>query len=160
MDTLDYSGSGLNQGSKLVVAAVGEKRRSLPASFEGTLRDGYRNPRVVMPGVLAVEGTDPEGFRASDAVAKFPLVILCDDAEFTARSLANFLWVTFTRSNPAVDVHGIDAFYKDKAWGCRGSIVIDARIKPHHAPPLVMDKRVTDRVDALAARGGPLHGLF
>jgi len=160
IDTLDYSGSGLNEGSKLVVAAVGEKRRELPTTFNGALREGYRNPRVVMPGVLAVEGSDPEGFRASDAVASFPLIVLCDDADFTARSLDNFLWVTFTRSNPAVDVHGIDSFYAHKAWGCRGSVVIDARIKPHHAAPLVMDKQVIDRVDALAVRGGPLHGLY
>jgi 4-hydroxy-3-polyprenylbenzoate decarboxylase len=155
MDTLDYSGSGLNQGSKVVVAAVGEKRRTLPTSYSGE-----RNARVALPGVLAVQGAEPDSFRNDEPAAKFPLIVVCDDAEFTARTLANFLWVTFTRSNPAVDVHGIDAFYKHKAWGCRGSIVIDARIKPHHAPPLVMDKRVIDRVEALAARGGPLHGLF
>jgi 4-hydroxy-3-polyprenylbenzoate decarboxylase len=47
-----------------------------------------------------------------------------------------------------------------KHWGCRGPLVIDARIKPHHAPPLVEDPAVTKRVEALAATGGPLHGLF
>jgi len=148
IDTLDYSGPGLNEGSKLVIAAVGEKRRELPTS----------SPlgRVVMPGVLALEHTEPKIVPRTD----FPLVVLCDDAELTARNLDNFLWITFTRSNPAVDVHGIDEFYAHKAWGCRGSLIIDARIKPHHAPPLVMDRRVTERVDALAARGGPLHGLY
>ena len=29
IDTLDYSGSGLNRGSKVVIAAVGDKRRDL-----------------------------------------------------------------------------------------------------------------------------------
>ena len=43
-----------------------------------------------------------------------------------------------------------------KHWGCRGALVIDARIKPHHAPPVVEDPEVTRRVDALAARGGRL----
>ena len=31
-----------------------------------------------------------------------------------------------------------------------GSLVIDARTKPHHAPPLVEDPQVSRRVDALA----------
>lgn len=90
----------------------------------------------------------------------FPLIVLVDDAEFAARTLNNFLWTTFTRSNPATDVHGVEEFVEDKHWGCRGSLVIDARIKPHHAPPLVEDPAVTRRVDALAAPGGPLHGLI
>ena len=54
------------------------------------------------------------------------------------------------------DVYGIGAFTRHKHWGCTGSLVIDARIKPHHAPPLVEDPQVTKKVDALAARGGPL----
>ncbi|HEY0133176.1 MAG TPA: hypothetical protein VGB85_03825, partial [Nannocystis sp.] len=60
----------------------------------------------------------------------------------------------------AVDIDGIEPEVMHKHWGCRGSLVIDARVKSHHAPPLVEDPDVTRRVDALAARGGPLHGLF
>jgi 4-hydroxy-3-polyprenylbenzoate decarboxylase len=99
-------------------------------------------------------------YTAADSINRFPLVVLVDDAEFTARTLANFLWVTFTRSNPAADIDGIESFTEQKHWGCRGSLVIDARIKPHHAPPLVEDPDVARRVDALAARGGPLHGVI
>ena len=44
----------------------------------------------------------------------------------------------------------------DKHWGCQGSLVIDARIKPHHAPPLVEDPKITAKVDALAAKGEPI----
>jgi 4-hydroxy-3-polyprenylbenzoate decarboxylase len=84
------------------------------------------------------------------------LVLLVDDAEFVSRSLSNFLWVGFTRSDPATDIHGLGVFTEDKHWGCHGSLVIDARIKPHHAPPLVEDPVVTSKIDALAARGGPL----
>ena len=65
--------------------------------------------------------------------------MIVDDSEFTARQLKNFLWVVFTRSNPASDIYGIDSFVEDKHWGCRGSLVIDARIKSHHAPPLIED---------------------
>ena len=88
-----------------------------------------------------------------------PLVVIVDDADFAAASLENFLWITFTRSNPAADVHGVDAFTHQKHWGCRGPLVIDARLKPHHAPPVEEDPDVTARVDALCRRDGPLGDL-
>jgi 4-hydroxy-3-polyprenylbenzoate decarboxylase len=72
----------------------------------------------------------------------------------------NWLWVVFTRSNPAVDVDGIGAFTEHKHWGCTGPLVIDARIKPHHAPPLEDDPTVTKRIESLAVSGQPLQGLF
>ena len=68
----------------------------------------------------------------------------------------NFLWVTLTRSDPANDVLGINSETNNKHWGCQGSLVIDARIKPFHAPPLMEDPEVSKKVDALAAKGGPL----
>jgi 4-hydroxy-3-polyprenylbenzoate decarboxylase len=177
IDTLDYSGSGLNEGSKLVIAAAGPKRRELSAAVPAELHlpAGFGEPRVCMPGILAVNapafaaGQDnvPEDvvrFCAevgpTDELAGFPLVLLVDDSEFTARHQNNWLWVAFTRSNPAADVHGVGAFTHQKHWSCRGPVVIDARIKPHHAPPLIEDAEVSRRVDALAARGGPLHGIL
>jgi len=178
IDTLDYSGSGLNAGSKLVIAAAGPVRRTLPTTLPADSRfpDGFSNPRVCLPGILAVQappfrkanaGREPpeikrfcQAFQPADALNAFPLVVLVDDSEFTARTLNNFLWVTFTRSNPAADVHGIGSFIRQKHWGCAGSLVIDARIKPHHAPPLEEDADVTRRVEGLAARGGPLHGII
>ncbi|MEX2140248.1 MAG: UbiD family decarboxylase [Pirellulales bacterium] len=177
IDTLDYSGTGLNTGSKLVIAAVGPPRcelaRELPAGFVLPGELAWTNPRVAMPGVLVVEGSgfgvQGSGLDAEDlgpwtldlgrSLDHFPLVVVVDDSEFTARTTSNFLWVTFTRSNPAADVHGFGEFIDQKHWGCRGPLVIDARIKPHHAPPLVEDPAVSRRVDALFVRGGPLHGL-
>ena len=179
IDTLDYSGTGLNAGSKLVVAAAGPPRRSLPTALDESLRlpEGlqFSRPRVVMPGVLAIQGpayrADAGGrdravarfcdaFQAGDALNRFPLLVVVDDSEFAAQTLSNFLWTIFTRSNPAVDVYGIESFVVDKHWGCRGALVIDARAKPHHAPPLIEDRETTRRVDALAAPGRPLHGVI
>ena len=174
IDTLDYSGDGFNAGSKIVIAAAGQARRSLPTEIPSDLRlpDGWKNPRVVIPGVIAVEGMpcndrndgQLEKFcreLSSDApLNQFPLCILVNDSEFTARTLNNFLWTTFTRSNPASDIDGIDSFVEQKHWGCRGSLVIDARIKPHHAPPLIEDPKISHRVDQLASRGGPLEGII
>jgi 4-hydroxy-3-polyprenylbenzoate decarboxylase len=176
IDTLDYSGGGLNRGSKLIVAAVGKARRTLPTTVPAELRlpDGFSDPRVCLPGVLAVrapafragpDGRCPELARFCAAfdprawINSFPLVLLVEDSDFCARSLDNLIWVTFTRSNPAVDVDGIAAQTVHKHWGCHGALVIDARPKPHHAPPLIEDPAVTSRVDALFARGGALHGL-
>ena len=171
MDTLDYSGSGFNQGSKVVIAAAGPKRRDLGTEVPSSLPlpDGFRNPRVALPGVLTIESPKSEDAprrfceafaAATSSLLQFPLIVLVDESEFAARTLNNWLWVTFTRSNPASDICGIDAFTNDKHWGCRGPLVIDARVKPHHAPPLIEDPKVTARIDQLAASGGPLHGLF
>lgn len=186
IDTLDYSGSGFNAGSKLVIAAAGPPRRELGTALPAdiSLPSGYQNPRIALPGVLVMESSKEitssrtgDAFTTSQSTAKashldpsfealqgtlahFPLIVIVDDSEFASRTLNNWLWTTFTRSNPASDIDGIGAFISAKHWGCTGSLVIDARIKPHHAPPLVEDPRVTQRVDQLAARGGPLHGII
>jgi 4-hydroxy-3-polyprenylbenzoate decarboxylase len=173
IDTLDYSGHGLNQGSKVVIAAAGPRRRELPIErLPGVhLPDDFDDPRVVLPGILVVSGPNyREGqsdcasfcrsFDRTDPICAFPLIVIVDDSEFTARTLRNFLWVTFTRSDPAADIDGIGAFIDKKHWGCAGPVVIDARIKPHHAPPLLDDPEIERRVDLLAAPGGPLHGVY
>jgi 4-hydroxy-3-polyprenylbenzoate decarboxylase len=172
IDTLDYSGDGLNEGSKLVVAANGPTIRSLSTELPSdlTLPVGYSDPRICFPGCIAVEGPKCSGSAderaaeidnlckhlASQNLSETPLVVVVDHSEFTARVLRNFLWVVFTRSNPAADVYGVDSFVEQKHWGCRGPLVIDARVKPHHAPPLIEAPKVTGKIDALAARGGPL----
>ncbi|MCG8554489.1 MAG: UbiD family decarboxylase [Proteobacteria bacterium] len=178
IDTLDYSGAGLHRGSKLVIAAVGKAIRKLPAALPSGLRlpEGFSEPRVVIPGVLSVRApraSQPGGhelepglnrfctsYRASDAINAFPWIVLVDDSDFTARNLDNFLWVTFTRSDPARDIWGIEATIRHKHWGCRGALVIDARVKEHHAPALEEDAAVTQKLEGLAVKGGPLEGLM
>lgn len=176
IDTLDYSGTGLNAGSKVVMAAAGERRRELaraiPAGF--ALPSGFEGARLALPGVVVISGprftgadsgaADIQtllGFLAGrEAPAGLPLFVVVDDAEFCARTLRNFVWVTFTRSNPSHDLHGVGSFVAHKHWGCTGPLVIDARIKPHHAPPVIEDPEVARRVESLAAPGRPLHGVL
>jgi 4-hydroxy-3-polyprenylbenzoate decarboxylase len=175
IDTLDYSGHGLNQGSKVVIAAAGPVRRELATEWPSGSRlpENFSQPRVVLPGILAVQGPSYRPnmganeiisfrrfFGRDDPIHGFPLIVIVDDSDFTARNERNFLWVTFTRSDPAADIEGIGAFTDKKHWGCTGPLVIDARIKPHHAPALVDDPEIEKRVDALAAPGGPLHGVY
>ncbi len=174
IDTLDYSGSGLNAGSKVVIAAAGPIRRELLQEIPGDLSmpTGINKVRLIMPGVLVISGLEykqqdqTRGLNCltelpdSHPLNQFPFIVIADDADFAAESLNNFLWVAFTRSNPAADLFGIGAFNEQKHWGCTGSLILDARIKPHHAPPLLEDPAVTRSVDQLAAPGGPLHGVI
>jgi len=163
IDTLDYSGDGLNAGSKVVIAAAGPPIRELATELpsELALPAGFTNPRLVMPGVVAIQGPAATNSALSTqysvpSTESLPLHVIVDDSNFASWSLNNFLWTTFTRANPAADIHGIGSFAEQKHWGCTGPLVIDARLKPHHAPPLIADPQISKRVDALAARGGPL----
>jgi 4-hydroxy-3-polyprenylbenzoate decarboxylase len=175
IDTLDYSGSGLNSGSKVAVAVAGAVRRELwselPAGF--ALPRPFEKFKMVMPGVLAIEV--PKNIKNSDLpivleildehlrdadLNSLPLLVLCDDADFTAQNINNFVWVTFTRSNPSHDIYGIDSFTEHKHWGCNGPLIIDARIKPHHAPVLEKDPDVEKTVDKMGEKGGALYGII
>ena len=177
LDTLDYSaGMGLNAGSKLVAAAAGPPCRVLATRVNENLRlpAGFSEPRLAFPGVVCVRGPkatirreeaeyDPrmrQFVERLEAPADVALIVVVDDSEFAARSVSDWLWVTFTRSDPASDIYGVGESTHRKHWGCAGPLVIDARLKPHHAPPLVEDPAVTQRVDALGAPGGPLHGII
>lgn len=189
IDTLDYSSGVLNEGSKVVIAAAGPPRRELPTELPPhvPLPPGFREPQVVLPGIVVLQGPPARQAVAEDAahvpgpspdlhaaetaapierlcqaippehpLRRFPLLVVVDDSGFASASLDNFLWVTFTRANPASDMYGVGAFIDQKHWGCHGPLVIDARLKPHHPPPLEPDPAVARRIDALAARGGPL----
>jgi 4-hydroxy-3-polyprenylbenzoate decarboxylase len=159
IDTLDYSGTSINSGSKVVFAANGIVKRMLGKTVPAFLNEFAA--ALIMPGVLSIQ---LKPFTTYDAAHEewnnineklksftaeldaFPIIILCDDAAFAAEKLNNFLWVAFTRTNPSHDIYGVNSFTENKHWGC-SSVVFDARIKPHHAPPLVLDKGVERRVD-------------
>jgi 4-hydroxy-3-polyprenylbenzoate decarboxylase len=173
IDTLDYSGTALNSGSKVVFAAYGNKLRSLctnvPDAFKN-LND-FGNAQLIMDGVLTLQTSKFTDYTQAQremqqldaailqrtsfaALSALPLIIICDDSDFMTQDFSNFLWATFTRCNPARDIYGIGSFTEYKHWGCNGSLIIDARIKPHHAPPLISDKATEEKVDKLFERMG------
>ena len=168
IDTLDYSGEGWNQGSKLVVPINGAKRRDLLTSIPGDLPLGpdLHHPKLCSPGSIAVEtklslDAAVEQIAApmssqKDLAKQIAIITLVDDSTFTSRSFNNWIWVAFTRSNPATDLRGVGENTFHKHWSCSGPLVLDARVKPHHAPPLIESPEVTKKIDALAAQGGPL----
>ncbi|WP_316837117.1 UbiD family decarboxylase [Pedobacter nutrimenti] len=162
IDTLDYSGEGLNSGSKVVFAAAGEVKRQLSTVLpSGLATDGsFSGYHMAMEGVMTVQASaylnkDQAGIEMSELKDQLQqrnldglgLIVLCDDAAFTAKDINNLVWVTFTRSNPASDIDGVGSFVKDKHWGCTGPVIIDARKKPHHAPELIKDAEVEKNIE-------------
>jgi len=154
IDTLDYSGEGLNSGSKVVFAAAGPVKRMLKTEWPTGLNlpAAYSNPNIALPGIVtletkvyinanqtALEIDDLNDALKSADLSGIALIVLCDDAAFSAANINNLVWTTFTRSNPAADIYGIGSYIKNKHWGCKGPLIIDARKKPHHAPELVKD---------------------
>lgn len=174
IDTLDYSGTGLNSGSKVVLAAYGDAKRELCREVPQVLRElrGYEHARLVMPGVVALQGPAFEDYPKAErelkalgeAVAAHgpldgcPMIVLCDDSAFVSDTLSNFLWVTFTRSNPSHDMYGVNDGVRHKHWGC-DNMIIDARVKPHQAPPLIPDPAVEKNIGRLFAKGGSLSHI-
>ncbi len=177
IDTLDYSGSGLNSGSKVAITVAGDIKRELwtelPSWFD--LPRPVNNYKMAIPGVLMVEVPKHVNHQDIDNIISIieyrlkeeeeeldglPLIVLCDDAAFAAENVNNFVWVTFTRSNPSHDIYGVGSFTEHKHWGCTGPLIIDARIKPHHAPVLEKDPEVEKLVDKMGEKGGALHGII
>ena len=159
IDTLDYSGDNINEGSKLVVAAYGDKLRTLATELPEKLTHG----KLIMPGVVMVYFPPfTDHAQAKKEIAKFcnemkteselngiAQIVLHDIFEFGKDILNDYLWITYTRSNPSHDVYGVDEFIENKHWGCHGAMIIDARKKPHHAPKLSVDASVSKKADEL-----------
>lgn len=173
IDTLDYSGEGLNQGSKVVFAAIDQPVRTLCREVPAVLKENslFPNNALVAPGVVALSGAayDPKTVEATlrnftgslvpskEALREVALIVLSDNAGFLAANFRNFLWATFTKSDPAADIHGVEAFMEKKHWGCTGPLVIDARTKPHHAPPLLEDPAIEAAIERFFRKGGSLE---
>jgi 4-hydroxy-3-polyprenylbenzoate decarboxylase len=176
IDTLDYSGTGLNTGSKVVFAAYGDRKRELCRSIpiDYLTLSNFHNPQLVMPGVIALQANPFTTYEAAqnemkalneqfyvtkDTKSTVVQIIICDDSSFVAAKLNNYLWVTYTRCNPSHDIYGIYSFLYQKHWGCNGPMVIDARMKPHNAPPVEKVPAIERKIDKLFDKGGSLYGI-
>ncbi|MBQ7617487.1 MAG: UbiD family decarboxylase [Desulfovibrio sp.] len=176
-DTLDYTGGALHEGSKLIWAAAGERVRSLACELTGLseLPKDFGPLGLALPGILVVQGPKHELAKGEEDARlaelacsladcrvgeRYPLVVLVDDVDFVVRNIQNFLWVTFTRSDPAHDTYGANAKMVAKQWFCEPPLIIDARKKAFHALELKEDPEVSARVLELAKNKGPLAGLW
>jgi UbiD family decarboxylase len=148
MDTLDYTGPEPNRGSKGVWLGLGEPVRELPQEFRPAVeppRDA-RDPRPFCAGCLVVGAPrhpdDPGAaarFAAHPAFAGWPLVVVTDEPRRAAASATNFLWTTFTRFEPAADLHAAAARIERNQVARTPPIAIDARVKPWYPEELFAD---------------------
>jgi UbiD family decarboxylase len=155
MDTLDYTGPRVNEGSKGIWLGLGDPVRDLPAEFRPPVPPPAEltDARVFCPGCLVVGGP-PHG-AAPDAGARFakhpsladwPLVVLSDEPARAAASSINFLWTTFTRFEPAADIHAAGTATVRNHLSFSGPIVIDARLKPGFPEELFCDDTTAETV--------------
>jgi UbiD family decarboxylase len=152
MDTLDYTSGKINEGSKAILLGLGEASRELPREFRGSLPRDVARAEVFCGGCLVVEGvpyTQDAGQAArlahEEAFAGWPLVILHDDAS-VAGAAADFLWATWTRFEPASDIHAAETAVRRHHLAYRAPIVIDARMKPGYPAELVVRPDIAELV--------------
>jgi 4-hydroxybenzoate decarboxylase subunit C len=135
-DTLDYASGKINHGSKAILMGVGDEKRELPSEFRGQLPAGVREVEVFCGGCLVVNGPSFEDEKdlgdriaASGAFDDWPLIVVHDSVEY-ARSADKFLWATWTRFDPALDIHAKEVTLRNNHIGYEAPVVIDARMKP------------------------------
>ena len=164
MDTLDYSGENLNAGSKVVIAAYGDVKRSLAISVPEEIHQLNANAKLVLPGIIALDAAliNTKGVqeklkgRGANLLNELGVVmlILTENPSWMAEESNNFLWACFTRTNPSHDMDGVDSFIDQKHWGANGPLIFDATIKKHHAPPVEKNAAIEKRVDEVLAKYG------
>ena len=154
MDTLDYTGPTVNEGSKGVWLGLGDPVRELPRQFSApALPWGVSDVRVFCGGCLVVGGpgyaSEPGAaarLAGDPAFAGWPLVVVTDEPARAARSDINFLWTTFTRFEPGADIVSSDPRIVRNHIAYRAPVVIDARMKPTYPRELACDDRTAERV--------------
>ena len=164
MDTLDYSGENLNAGSKVVIAAYGDVKRSLAISVPEEIHQLNTNAKLVLPGIIALDAAliNTKGLqeklkgKGANLLNELGVVmlILTENPSWMAEEINNFLWACFTRTNPSHDMDGVDSFIDQKHWGANGPLIFDATIKKHHAPPVEKNAAIEKRVDEVLAKYG------
>ena len=138
MDTLDYTGPAVNEGSKGVWLGLGDPVRELPRAFiASTLPRDISEVRVFCRGCLVVtappyadEPDVAQRIATHPAFADWPLVVVSDDAARATRSATNFLWTTFTRFEPAADLFAAGSRLVRHHIAYQAPVLIDARMKP------------------------------
>lgn len=153
MDTLDYTSGTINEGSKAILLGLGEAVRDLPREFRGQLPAGVARAEAFCDGCLVLEGqpykADAEQaarLAREESLAEWPLIILHDDAS-VARSVPDFLWATWTRFEPAADIHAAKTTVTRHHLAYQSPIVIDARMKPGYPAELIVRRDIAELVD-------------
>jgi len=150
LDTLDYTGPALNQGSRGILLGVGEKIRDLPHEYHGKLPANVKVATPFSPGCLVIElegrGGDFSHLLSDPTFATWPLLILVDQAAKTLKDSISFLWTVFTRFEPAADVYSQSQQVIRNHTSFKGPLLIDARMKPSYPPEVLCDPETEHKV--------------
>ncbi|HZN06297.1 MAG TPA: UbiD family decarboxylase [Pyrinomonadaceae bacterium] len=153
MDTLDYTSGKVNEGSKAIMLGLGEPVRELPREFRGQLPGFVSRAEVFCAGCLVLQGAsfaEDESLAsrvAADPVfGDWPLIVVHDDARVAASS-PDFLWATWTRFEPAADIHAAQTTVQRHHLVYKAPIVIDARTKPGFPDELIVRDDIRALVD-------------
>jgi 3-polyprenyl-4-hydroxybenzoate decarboxylase len=154
MDSLDYNGPRINEGSKGVWLGLGDPVRRLPVEFSSSaVPSAVRSVVPFCPGCLVVGGPEyvDEPLAAQEIVShsafkEWPLMVLTDEPARAAASSINFLWTTFTRFDPAADMYAADTQVVRNHLSYRMPILIDARRKPNFPKELFCSPAVSAAV--------------
>lgn len=176
IDTLDYTGNAINQGSKVIIAACGDKKRELSKELPSAILNCnlVLNSIMLMDGVLGVELMNFTTYENANKEMKqlaawleerkkefegIVQVVVYNNFSFATgpQKLRDYLWVTYTRSNPSYDIYGVGELYENKHWGCNGPMIVDARTKPHHAPELKIAAETEAAIKRFFKKGAPLE---
>jgi UbiD family decarboxylase len=161
MDTLDYAGPKVNEGSKGILLGVGPAIRELKKDLSGPLPSGIDSAEIFSPGCLVVSGSNystdrklAERVANHEAFKDFSLIILSDDALKAVSNTSYFLWSVFTRFEPASDITprslSINRFHPT----LDAPIVIDTRMKPWYPGELECDPETKNLVSSRWAEYG------
>ena len=155
MDTLDYTGPKVNHGSKGVLIGCGEPKRELPRQVPAALPGGTRRAGVFCPGCLVLEAPPfarereyPRVVAQDASLRGWPLVVLVDDIDEALRDASAFLWTTFTRFEPAADIHAAQEALLRHHVAYTPPILIDARVKPWYPAVVECDGDTSLLVDS------------
>ena len=153
-DTLDYTGPSVNEGSKMLLIGVGAPKRKLPHQFKESLPEGVLIGEAFCPGVLVVEGDNylankelPNKIAAHHSLKEWPMIFLVDKGSNIKQDEGKFLWITFTRFEPANDIYASKSAVIRHHNCLSAPIVIDCRKKPWHTEELEVDAATAELVD-------------
>ena len=146
MDTLDYTGprgqprlQGRVDGARRSGARAAARVRAGGAAAARCHRRARvlrRLPRRAAPAVSPTIATRRPRLAAHPAFAGWPLLVVSDEPARAARSTVNFLWTTFTRFEPAADIHAARVSLERNHVVFTPPVAIDARMKPWYPAEL------------------------
>jgi UbiD family decarboxylase len=148
MDTLDYTGPAVNEGSKGVWLGLGDPVRELLREFRPPAPPPpeVTDVRVFCGGCLVVGGPpsadDPGAaarLAAHPAFRGWPLLVLTDEPARAGAGVTSFLWTTFTRFEPAADIHAAATRVVRHHLVHEPPVLIDARRKPSFPKEVASD---------------------